>query len=69
VSVKVGKSIKRKNEAGHRRPTPIIPATQEAEMEVRSQPRQNSSRDPILKKLITKKGWWSAQGVDTEFKP
>jgi hypothetical protein len=26
----------------------------------------NSSQDPILKKIITKKGWW--QGVGPEFK-
>jgi hypothetical protein len=38
----------------------VILATVEAEIKtitVQSQPRQNSSRDPILKKPITKKGW------------
>jgi hypothetical protein len=37
--------------------TPVIPATLEAEIrriEVRSQPQANGSRDPILKKPITK---------------
>jgi hypothetical protein len=45
--------------------TPIILATQEAEIRritVRSQPPANSSGDPILKKPITKKktknSWW-----------
>jgi hypothetical protein len=28
-----------------------------------------SSQDPILKKPITKRGWWRAQGVDPDFKP
>jgi hypothetical protein len=57
--------------AGHLWLTPVIPATQEAEIRrivVRSQPRANSSRDPISKKPITKKqrwGWWS---VVPEFK-
>jgi hypothetical protein len=40
----------------------VFLATQEAEirkMEIQSQPQANSSQDPILKKLITKKGWWS----------
>jgi hypothetical protein len=44
--------------AGHQRLTPVILATQEAEIRrilVRSQPRQNSSQDPILKIPITKK--------------
>jgi hypothetical protein len=40
---------------------PVILATQEAEIKRRivvcSQPRANSSQDPILKKLITEKGW------------
>jgi hypothetical protein len=38
---------------------PVIPATQEAEIRrisVRSQPRENSSRDPVSKKPFTKKG-------------
>jgi hypothetical protein len=42
--------------------TPIILATQEAEirkMVVQSQPWANSSQDPIAKKPLTKKGWWS----------
>jgi hypothetical protein len=29
----------------------------------------NSSQDPISKKPITKKGWWSGSGVGPEFKP
>jgi hypothetical protein len=40
---------------------PIIPGTQEAEIgriEIQSQPRQ-IVRDPISKKPITEKGWWS----------
>jgi hypothetical protein len=40
---------------------PVILAIQEEEtrrITVWSQPRQNSSRDPISK-TITKKGWWS----------
>jgi hypothetical protein len=41
--------------------TPVILATQEAELEDRgSKPaRPNSSRDPISKKPFTKKGWWN----------
>jgi hypothetical protein len=42
--------------------TPVILATQEAEVRritVQSQPRQTVLRDPILKKPFTKKGWWS----------
>jgi hypothetical protein len=38
---------------------PVILATQEAEIrrnEVQSQPRANSSQDPILEKPITNKG-------------
>jgi hypothetical protein len=38
------------------------PDYQEAEIKrtaVQSQPRTNSSRDPILKKPVIKKGWWS----------
>jgi hypothetical protein len=40
--------------------TPVILATQEAEIRrivVQSQPRKIVLRDPILKKPITKKGW------------
>jgi hypothetical protein len=29
----------------------------------------SSHGDPFLKKPITKKGWWVAQGVGPEFKP
>jgi hypothetical protein len=29
----------------------------------------NSSRDPISKKLSTKKRWWRGQGVGPEIKP
>jgi hypothetical protein len=42
---------------------PIILATQEAEMrriEVQSQPWQIVLWDPISKKPVTKKGWWSS---------
>jgi hypothetical protein len=31
--------------------------------------RANSSRDPILEKPITKKGWWSGSRCSPEFKP
>jgi hypothetical protein len=52
--------------------TPIIPATQEAEIRrilVRSQPGQIVPRDPISKIPITKKGLGGmAQGVGPEFK-
>jgi hypothetical protein len=47
-----------KFEAGHWRLTPVILATQEAEIrriEVRRQPWANSSRDPITKIPNTKK--------------
>jgi hypothetical protein len=53
------KSITEKKD-GHQWLTPIILATQEAEIrriEVQSQPRQIVSRDPISKKLFTKMGW------------
>jgi hypothetical protein len=43
---------------GHQWFMPVIPATQEAEIRrisVRSQPRENSSRDPVSKKPFTKK--------------
>jgi hypothetical protein len=42
--------------------TPVIPATQEAEIgriAVQSQPRANNSRDPTSKKSNTTKSWWS----------
>jgi hypothetical protein len=41
--------------------SPVIPATQEAEMkDSGSKPaRANSSRDSILKTPNTEKGWWS----------
>jgi hypothetical protein len=29
----------------------------------------NSLRDPILKKPITKKGWWNGSRIGPEFKP
>jgi hypothetical protein len=52
--------------------TPIILATQEAEIRrivVRSQPGANSSQDPISKKPNTKRTGRVAQGVGPEFKP
>jgi hypothetical protein len=57
--------------AGHWWLTPIILATEEAEIRrvvVRSQPWANSSCDPILKILITKRVGGVAQGIDPEFK-
>jgi hypothetical protein len=48
--------------AGHQWLTAVILATQEAEIRSianRSQPRQIVLRNPILKKLFTKKGLWS----------
>jgi hypothetical protein len=59
--------------AGCRWLTPVILATQEAEIrrtEVQSQTEQIVPRDPILKNPSQKKDWWSvAQGEDPEFKP
>jgi hypothetical protein len=52
--------------------TPVIPASQEAEIwrtVVRSQPEQNSSRDPISKNLSRKRARGVAQGVGPELKP
>jgi hypothetical protein len=54
--------VKRVLKAGCWWLTPAILATQEAEIRritVQSQPRANSSQDPILKIPITKKGCWS----------
>jgi hypothetical protein len=51
--------------AGCRWLTPVILATQEAEIRritVRSQPGKIVLRDTILKEPFTKKGWWSALG-------
>jgi hypothetical protein len=52
--------------ARHQWLTPVIPATQEAEIRrivVQSQPRTNSLQDPISEtkqnKTFTEKGWWS----------
>jgi hypothetical protein len=45
---------------GHQWLTPVILATQEAEIRriiIGSQPRQIVLRNPILKKRFTKKGW------------
>jgi hypothetical protein len=36
---------------------------------VQSQLQENSSPDPILKKPITNKGWWSGSRCSPEFKP
>jgi hypothetical protein len=58
--------------AGLWRLTPVILATQEAEIRritVRSQPWANSSRDPILKNPSRKRAGRVAQGVGPEFKP
>jgi hypothetical protein len=44
----------------------VIIATQEAESRriiVQSQPRANSSQDPILKIHNTKKDWWSGSST------
>jgi hypothetical protein len=52
--------LQRYKEAGHWWLTPVILATQEAEIRrivVRSQFRANSLQDPISNKTITKKGW------------
>jgi hypothetical protein len=55
--------------------TPVIPATQEAEIrrtEVQRQSGANSSRDPNSKKPIThthKRSRGVTQGVGSEFKP
>jgi hypothetical protein len=46
--------------AGRRPLTPIILATQEAEIRriaIRRQPGQTVPQEPILKKTLTKKGW------------
>jgi hypothetical protein len=51
--------------------TPVIPATQKAEirrMAVRSQPRQIVPRDPISKIPSLKRGSGVAQGIGPEFK-
>jgi hypothetical protein len=58
--------------AGCRWLTPVIPATQEAEIrriKVRSQPRQIVSQDPISKTLHKNKAGGVAQGEGPEFKP
>jgi hypothetical protein len=46
--------------------TPVIPATQEAEIRrimVGGQPRQIVHKTPLSKILNTKKDWWSGQEV------
>jgi hypothetical protein len=51
---------KKLDEAGHGWLTPVILATQEAEIRritIQSQARANSSKDPISKILNTSKGW------------
>jgi hypothetical protein len=48
--------------------TPVILATQEAEISSKSA-WANSSRDPILKNPSQKRTGGVAQGVDPEFKP
>jgi hypothetical protein len=67
-------SLKKWHLVGHWWLMPVILVTQEAEIRripVWSQPRANSSRDPISKKKkkITKEGGGVAQGVGPEFKP
>jgi hypothetical protein len=55
--VSIARMSQNKKQAGHQWLTPVIPATQEAEIRritVQSQPRQI-----LKKKPITKKGWWS----------
>jgi hypothetical protein len=52
-----------KNKAGCPWLTPVIPATQKAEIkeDCGSKPAwASSSQEPISKKKITKKGWWSS---------
>jgi hypothetical protein len=59
----MGGMIKKYIVARHQWHTPVILATQEAEIRriaVQSQPWSNSSQDPILKKTHhNQKGWWS----------
>jgi hypothetical protein len=65
--------LKKQCWARHWRLTPVTLATQEAEIrriEVRSQPKANSSQNPISKKKpITKRAGGMAQGEGPEFKP
>jgi hypothetical protein len=66
------KKEKKKKTAGYWWLTPIILATQEAEIRrivVQSQPKANSSGDPTSKNLITKRAGGVVQGGDPEFKP
>jgi hypothetical protein len=59
-------------QARHQWLTPVILATQEAEIRritVQRQPQANMERPYLKKKPITKKGWWSGQGEGPEFKP
>jgi hypothetical protein len=54
--------LKIPNTARHWGLTPIMLTTQEAEIrriEVQSQPQAHSSQNPISKKPITEKYWWS----------
>jgi hypothetical protein len=53
--------LKKDLKARHQWLMPEILATQEDSS--LKQAYANSSQDPILKNPITKKGWWSGQGV------
>jgi hypothetical protein len=65
-------STRKEREAEQQRLTPVILATQEAEirrMAVQSQTRANNPRDPISKKPSQKRAGGVAHGEDPDFKP